>query len=116
MQRKQPKLTVLAKRIATAQRIIVAQQASLERLRVTGESTFEAEATLRTYTSALMHLLTHADRLRREALAKKGETKKYQISCASVSGPSSSPTCVSQEGIPLAADMRQHERMFPKEG
>jgi hypothetical protein len=69
-----PKLTVLARRIATARRIIVAQQALLERLRVSGEPTFEAKAALRTYTSALMHLLAHADRMRQEALAKKGET------------------------------------------
>jgi hypothetical protein len=82
MPMKRPKLTVLARRIATARRIIVAQQALLERLRVSGEPTFEAKAALRTYTSALLYLLAHADRMRQEALAKKDETKKDHTSSA----------------------------------
>ena len=76
MPRKKPKLSVLAERIATARRIIEAQQALLERLRVSGEPTYQAEAALRTYVSSLAHLLAHADKMREEALAKKGETKK----------------------------------------
>jgi len=76
MPRKKPKLSVLAERIATARRIIEAQQALLERLRVSGEPTYQAEAALRTYVSSLEHLLAHADKMREEALAKKGETKK----------------------------------------
>jgi hypothetical protein len=71
-----PKLAVLADRIATARRIIQAQQALLGRLRAGGEPTFEAEVALRTYASCLAHLLAHADKLKEEALAKKGETKK----------------------------------------
>jgi hypothetical protein len=42
MPRKKPKLAVLADRIATARRIIEAQQALLEELRVSGEPRFEA--------------------------------------------------------------------------
>ena len=53
MPRKKPKLAVLADRIATARRIIEIQQALLERLRVTGERTYEAEAALRIYVSSL---------------------------------------------------------------
>jgi hypothetical protein len=51
---------VLADRIATARRIIQAQQVLLERLRTNGHPTFEAEAALRTYASSLAHLLAHA--------------------------------------------------------
>ena len=67
---------MLADRIATARRIIEEQQALLVRLRASGQLTYEAEAALRTYVSSLMHLLAHADKLRDEALEKKGETKK----------------------------------------
>ena len=76
MPRKKPKLALLADQIATARRIVEAQQALLERLRVNGQPTYEAEAALRTYVSSLMHHLAHADKLRDEALAKKAETKK----------------------------------------
>jgi hypothetical protein len=48
----------------------------LETLRNDGEPTQEAEAALRTYASALMHLLAHEERLRLGTLARKGETKK----------------------------------------
>jgi hypothetical protein len=63
-------------RLADARRIIDAQQTLLEKLRKNGEPTDEAEAPLRTYVSALMHLLAHEEKLRLEAQAKKGETKK----------------------------------------
>jgi hypothetical protein len=91
MQRKKPNLAVLVDRIATARRIIEAQQALLERLRVGGKPTFEADAALRTYTSALAHLLAHADRMQQKALAKKGETKKEHRSCALTSWRPPSP-------------------------
>jgi hypothetical protein len=74
--KKPAKLDVLRSRIADARRIIDGQQALLEKLRKHGEPTDEAEAALRTYASALMHLLAHEKRLTLEAQAKKGETKK----------------------------------------
>jgi hypothetical protein len=67
---------VLRSRIADARRIIGAQQALIEKLRTSEQPTREAEGALRTYVSALMHLLAHEKRLRLEAKAKKGETKK----------------------------------------
>ena len=73
---KSPKPKVLGTRIADAQHIIDAQQALLEKLRIKGEPTHEAEGALRTYVSALMHLRAHEKRLRLEAKAKRGETKK----------------------------------------
>ena len=76
MPRKSPKLKVLGTRIADARYIIDAQQALLEKLRITGEPTHEAEGALRTYVSALMHLRAHEKRLKLEARAKRGETKK----------------------------------------
>ena len=69
------KLALLSDQIAEARRIIDAQQALLEKLRIAGVSTHEAEGALRTYVSSLMHLLAHEQKLREEALAKKGETK-----------------------------------------
>jgi hypothetical protein len=76
MPRKSPKLKVLGTRIADARRIIDAQQVLLENLRINSEPTREAEGALRTYVSALMHLLDHEKRLKLEAQARKGETKK----------------------------------------
>ena len=78
MPRKSPKLKVLGTRIADAQHIIDAQQALLEKLRINGEPTHEAEGALRTYVSALMHLRAHEKRLKLEAKAKRGETKKLK--------------------------------------
>ena len=78
MPRKSPKLKILGTRIADARRIIDAQQALLEKLRMNGEPTREAEGALRTYVSALMHLLAHEKKLKLEAQAKKGETKKLK--------------------------------------
>ena len=72
---KKTKLALLSDQIAEARRIIDAQQALLEKLRVAGAPTHEAEGALRTYASSLMHLLAHEQKLREEALAKKGETK-----------------------------------------
>jgi hypothetical protein len=69
--KKPTKLDMLRSRIADARRIIDAQQALLETLRNNEEPTREAEAALRTYVSALMHLLTHEERLRLEAEAKR---------------------------------------------
>src|SRR5262245_33402700 len=76
MPRKSPKLKVLGPRIADARRIIDAQQALLEKLRINGEPTREAEGALRTYVSALTHLLAHEERLKAEARAKREATKK----------------------------------------
>jgi hypothetical protein len=69
------KLGLLSDQIAEARRIIDAQQALLEKLRVAGAPTQEAEGALRTYASSLMHLLAHEDKLKEETEAKKGETK-----------------------------------------
>jgi hypothetical protein len=74
--KKKPKLTVLAERIAVARRIIEEQRALRDTLRSSGRPTLEAEAALRTYTSSLTHLVARARRMREEAIAKKGETKK----------------------------------------
>ena len=76
MPKQPPKLAALAARIAVARRIIAEQQALLEKLRRSGRPTAEAEAALYTYASSLMHLLTHERRMREDAEAKKGETKK----------------------------------------
>ena len=70
-----PKLILLADRIAEARRIIDAQQILLENLRAAGAPTDEAEGTLRTYASSLMHLLAYERKLKDEAEATKGETK-----------------------------------------
>jgi hypothetical protein len=75
MPRKKPKLVLLAAQIAAARRIIDSQQALLERLRVNGRPTDQAKGALRTYVSSLMHLLAREDNLRKQAAAKKGETK-----------------------------------------
>jgi hypothetical protein len=69
------KLALLSDQIAEARRIIDAQQELLEKLRIVGAPTQEAEGALRTYASSLMHLLTHERKLKEEAEAKKGETK-----------------------------------------
>jgi hypothetical protein len=73
------KLAALAERIAAARKIIQAQHDLLEKLRVSGQPTLEAEAVLRTYASSLTHLLAHAEKMREETLAKKGETKKRRL-------------------------------------
>jgi hypothetical protein len=83
MPRKKPKLAVLADRIATATRIIESQRALLKRLRAGKQATVEVEGALQTYTSSLTHLLDHADRMRDEAQAKKGETKMGRRLCLS---------------------------------
>jgi hypothetical protein len=69
------KLGLVADRIAEARRIIDAQQILLEKLRVAGAPTHEAEAALRTYASSLLHLLAHERKLKEGAEATKGETK-----------------------------------------
>jgi hypothetical protein len=66
MPKKKSKLAVLAEKIAVARRIIDEQQASLEKLRITGQPTHEAEGALRTYVSSLMHLLAYQEKLRLE--------------------------------------------------
>ena len=72
---KKSKLALLSDYIAEARRIIDAQQTLLEKLRVAGAPTREAEGALRTYASSLMHLLAREQKLKEEALAKKGERK-----------------------------------------
>ena len=69
------KLGLLADHIAEARRIIDAQQISLEKLRVAGAPTHEAEGALRIYASSLLHLLAHERKLKEETEATKGETK-----------------------------------------
>jgi hypothetical protein len=76
MPKKRPKLALLADRIAEARRIVEAQQTLIMKLQTGGQSTTEAESTLRICVSSLLHLLAHAERLQEEAKAKKGETKK----------------------------------------
>ena len=66
MPKKKSKLAVLAEKIAVARRLIDEQQASLEKLRITGQPTDEAEGALRTYVSSLMHLLAYQEKLRLE--------------------------------------------------
>jgi hypothetical protein len=59
MSRKRPpktKLALVSDHTAEARRIIDMQQALLEKLRVAGAPTHEAEGALRTYGSSLMHL------------------------------------------------------------
>jgi hypothetical protein len=73
--RAKTKLALLSDQIAEARRIIDRQQTLLETLRVAGAPTHEAEGALRTYASSLMHLLAYEQKLKEEALAKKGETK-----------------------------------------
>ena len=76
MREKKPKLVVLVKRAAEVRRIIRQRQALLERLRITGQPTTDAEGVLRTYVSSLTHLLDHTRRMREDAQAKKGEREK----------------------------------------
>ena len=72
-------MIVLSQHIAVARRIIDEQQALLEKLRVSGRPTLEAEGTLRTYASSLMHLLAHERKMKEEAKAKKGEVRKKKL-------------------------------------
>ncbi len=76
MPKKKPKLIVLAQHIADARHIVANQLALLARLQAAREPTLEAEATLRTYISALQHLETLEHKMREEDKAKKGETLK----------------------------------------
>ena len=69
------KLALLSDQIAEARRIIDSQQELLEKLRIAGAPTREAEGALQTYASPLVHLLAHEVKLKAEAQAKKGETK-----------------------------------------
>lgn len=59
-----------------ARSIIDEQQALLERLRRGGKPTLEAEAAPRTCASSLMHVLNHERRMKEEAKAKRGKTRK----------------------------------------
>ena len=73
--RKKSQIALLSDQVAEARRIIDAQQVLLEKLRVEGAPTHEAEGALRIYASSLMHLLAHEQKLKEEARAQKGETK-----------------------------------------
>lgn len=79
MPRKKSKIALLSNRIADARRIIDQQQALLEKLRVSGQPTHQAEGTLRTYTSSLLHLLAREQKMKEDVKAKKGEAKKKKI-------------------------------------
>jgi hypothetical protein len=76
MPRKSPKLVEVRARIAEARRIVDVQIGLVARLRASGKSTIEAEDLLNTYISGLAHLEAYGQKLREEASAKKGETKK----------------------------------------
>lgn len=76
MPRKRPKLVALVRRIAVVRRIIDQQQALLERLRLGGQPTVEAEGMLRTYANSLTHLLDHERRMREDAQAKRVKRKR----------------------------------------
>ena len=76
MPKKKSKLSVLAQHIAGARRIVADQRALVAKLQATGQPASEAEETLRTYRSALLHLESHERKLRADAKAKKGETLK----------------------------------------
>jgi hypothetical protein len=76
MPRKPPKLLEVKVQVAEARRIVDIQHGLVERLRAMGKPTVEAEYTLNTYTSSLKHLEAYELKLREEAKAKKGETKK----------------------------------------
>jgi hypothetical protein len=56
---KKSKIAILSHQIGEARRIIDAQQALLEKLRVAGAPTHEAEGALLTYASSLMRLFTN---------------------------------------------------------
>jgi len=86
MPKKRPKLVALVKRIAAVRRIVDQQQALLERLRITGQPTTEAEGALRTYVSSLTYLMDHERRMREDAQAKKGETKKTRARIIQLNG------------------------------
>jgi hypothetical protein len=76
MPRKSPKLVEVRARVAEARRIVDVQSGMVERLRAMGEPTLEAQDALNTYTSGLKHLEAYELKLREDAKAKKGETKK----------------------------------------
>jgi hypothetical protein len=76
MPKKTPKHVLARARLAEARLILATQDALVRRLRSLGEPTLEAEEALQSYTSALRHLEAHELKLREEADAKKGETKK----------------------------------------
>jgi hypothetical protein len=76
MPRKTSRLRQLNDRIAVARRIVDEQRALLKKLRAEGLKAEEVEAALRTYGSALAHLLAHQQRMKFEAKAKRGETLK----------------------------------------
>jgi hypothetical protein len=78
MPRKRPsktKLGLIADRIAEARRIIDAQQILLEKLRVAGAPTHEAEGALRTYASSLMYLLAYERKFKEEEAKGRNELK-----------------------------------------
>jgi hypothetical protein len=74
MPRKISKLRIVTLQLADARRIVAERQDLVAKLRAFGQPTIEAEATLRTYLSALTHLEAHESKLGAEAAAKKGET------------------------------------------
>ena len=68
--------TTATSELATLPRIVEVQSGLLEQLRAMGEPTLEAQDALNTYTSGLKHLEAYELKLREDAKAKKGETKK----------------------------------------
>ena len=73
---KKPKLVVVELRVNEARRIVARQQALVDKLRADGQPTTDAEMSLEMYINALVHLEALRAKLRQEAEAKKGETRK----------------------------------------
>ena len=73
---RETKLVEVRTRVAEARHIVDVQLGLVERFRATGEPTLEAEDALNTYASGLKHLEAYELKLREDAKAKKGETKK----------------------------------------
>jgi hypothetical protein len=78
MPRNQPKLILAGHRAAEARRIVENQRGLIAVLKVKGESTLRAEATLQMYLSSLKLLEDHEWKIRQERKAKRRETKKTE--------------------------------------
>jgi hypothetical protein len=76
MPKKASKLALLADQIAVARRIIEGQQTLLEKLRIKGEPTREAEGALRTYVSSLSTFWHTKTKLRTRPRPKKARRER----------------------------------------
>jgi hypothetical protein len=123
--RKKSKIALLSDQVAEARRIIDAQQALLEELRVVGAPTHEAEGALRIYASSLMHLLAHEQKTERGDPSEKvrNETqgrapKSDLVICPALVMPTDASLVLGREGnerrqptARLALPRRQVERL-----